>query len=193
MYSKYQESKLEASVWLLSFCGVMAVGMFLSFVSYVTSSSVQNIEPLLSLVTHILSSLSIALLFSLGLIMMEKKKYLLFPLGFVLLQIVIKMLVFLTEIGVQIFIDVISLDSIVTKLSYVIMVVPIIILFFYLFMKTGSDKSLGFSLGMLLTLIAGFSIIISYDISGLLWTFASVIVLLGIKGYFKPILAKIRS
>ncbi|MHA1971688.1 MAG: hypothetical protein ACTSW1_01775, partial [Candidatus Hodarchaeales archaeon] len=38
MYSKYQESKLEASVWLLSFCGVMAVGMFLSFVSYVTSS-----------------------------------------------------------------------------------------------------------------------------------------------------------
>lgn len=174
LYRKYQQRKMTVSLWFFILFAFSAFGYFLTWLGLFTTGSYEEIPFWVTIVTNSTLVISSCLAFAISLLLWKQdNRLLLIPLVIAVVDLSV-VLYALNEPALE------NMGVFIRGLSLTIVSTPVLIMFFHLYRKTNSGKSLSFCVAWLVLLIGGFaSRFFTMDLLGVALVLAAVILLLG--------------
>jgi hypothetical protein len=174
LYRKYKQRKISISLWFFVLFAFSAFGYFFTWLGLFTTGSYAELPFWVTVVSNSTLIISSSLAFAISLLLWRQDyRLLIIPLVIAILDLSI-VLYALNEPTVE------SVALFIRGISLAVVSVPVLIMFFHLYRKTNSGKSLSFSAAWLVLLVGGFAArFISLDFLGIALVLAAVILLLG--------------
>lgn len=185
LFRKYQQEKMTISLWFLLLFAFSTLGYLLTWYGLFSTSSYDDIPLWVSLVSNTVLIGSSSLAFAISLLLWKQDNRLLiipFVIAIIDLSIVIYALI---EPSMQ------DMATIIRVLGLAVVSAPVLVVFFYLYLKTNSGKSLSFSVAWLVLLVGGFSgRFLGMDVIGIALIISAIILLLGMVGFVDRVILR---
>ncbi|PWI49094.1 hypothetical protein CEE45_02825 [Candidatus Heimdallarchaeota archaeon B3_Heim] len=185
LFRKYQQEKMTISLWFLLLFAFSTLGYLLTWYGLSSTASYDDIPLWVSLVSNTVLIGSSSLAFAISLLLWKQDNRLLiipFVIAIIDLSIVIYALI---EPSMQ------DMATIIRVLGLTVVSAPVLVVFFYLYLKTNSGKSLSFSVAWLVLLVGGFSgRFLGMDVIGIALIISAIILLLGMVGFVDRVILR---
>ncbi len=174
LYQKYQQKKISISLWFFVLFAFSAIGYFLTWIGLFTTLSYDEIPFWVTIVTNSTLVISSSFAFAISLLLWKQdNRLLLIPLVIAHVDLLI-VLFALSQPALE------NMGVFIRGISLAVVSAPVLIMFFHLYRKTNSGKSLSFSVAWLVLLVGGFAArFFTMDLLGLALILASLILFLG--------------
>jgi len=176
LYRKYQQRKMSISLWFFVLFTFSAVGYFFTWLGLFTTGSYAELPFWVTIVTNSTLVISSCLAFAISLLLWKQdNRLLIIPLVIAILDLSI-VLYALSDPALE------GWGVFIRGISLAVVSTPVLIMFFHLYRKTNSGKSLSFSAAWLVLLVGGFAArlpIFTMDLLGVALVLAAVILFLG--------------
>jgi hypothetical protein len=174
LYRKYQLRKISISLWFFVLFAFSAFGYFLTWLGLFTTGNYAEIPFWVTIVSNSTLIISSSLAFAISLLLWKQdNRLLLIPFVLSILDLAV-VLFALSDPALE------NMAEFMRGFSLAVVSIPVLIMFFHLYRKTNSGKSLSFSVAWLVLLIGGFAArFFTMDLLGIALVLAAVILLLG--------------
>jgi hypothetical protein len=167
---------MSISLWFFVLFAFSAIGYFLTWFGLFTTPNYDTLPFWVTIVTNSTLIISSCLAFAISLLLWKQDyRLLIIPLVIAILDLSL-VLYTLNEPTLE------SMGVFIRGISLTVVSTPVLIMFFHLYRKTNSGKSLSFSAAWLVLLVGGFAArlpIFTMDLLGLALVIAAVILFLG--------------
>ncbi len=178
LYRKYQQEKMTISLWFLLLFSFSTIGYLLTWFGLFTTLNYDEIPSWVSIVSNTVLIVSSSLAFAISLLLWKQDNRLL----------AIPLIVAIIDLSIVIFAliepSMADMAEIIRAIGLGVVSAPVLVVFFYLYLKTKSGKSLSFSVAWLVLLVGGFSgRFLGMDVIGIALITSAFILFLGMVGF----------